>query len=116
MFTFAWLKAMLFTSRVYSSTSFTINVNITDGKTHQLALYLLDWNKQGLGDKVDILDATTGKVLSTETASNFQNGEYLVWDISGNVQIRITRQGSVWTQSLGPRESNRRWSVVVGSS
>src|SRR5687767_15521458 len=27
--------------------------------------------------------------------------------------IRSTRHGSVWTQSVAPRESSRRWSVVL---
>jgi arylsulfate sulfotransferase len=76
----------------YSSSSFTVNVDLTDGQTHQLALYLIDWDNWGGGrsEEVDILDATTGKVLSTETVSNFQNGEYLVWNVSGDVEVRIT--------------------------
>ncbi|HTU93140.1 MAG TPA: hypothetical protein VMF69_23880, partial [Gemmataceae bacterium] len=74
----------------YSPTSFTINVDITDGQTHQLALYLLDWDNQGVSEQIQILDAATGTVLSTQTASNFANGKYLVWNISGDVEIRFT--------------------------
>jgi hypothetical protein len=74
----------------YSSTSFTVNVNLTDGQTHQLALYLLDWIRSNRSEQVQILDATTGNVLSTQNASNFGNGEYLVWNVSGNIQIKIT--------------------------
>jgi hypothetical protein len=74
----------------YAATSFTVDVNITDGQTHQLALYLLDWDSRGRSERVDILDPTTGAVLNSQTASGFANGEYLVWNISGHVQIRIT--------------------------
>src|SRR5262249_6164317 len=74
-----------------SNSSFTVNVNITDGQTHQLALYLLDWDQNGArSERVDILDAATGSVLSTQSVSGFQNGEYLVWNVSGDVNIRIT--------------------------
>jgi hypothetical protein len=48
----------------------------------------------GRNEEVDILDATTGTVLSTQTASDFDNGEFLVWNVSGNIQIRITNLNS----------------------
>jgi len=80
----------------YSPTSFTVNVNLTDGQTHRLALYLLDWDQFGGGrnEQVQILDAMTGTVLDTRSASNFSNGEYLVWNVSGDIQIRITNLNS----------------------
>jgi hypothetical protein len=78
----------------FSQSSFTINVNITDGQTHQLALYLLDWDKQGRKERIQITDATTGTVLDTESASNFSNGEYLVWNVSGDINITITNLNS----------------------
>jgi hypothetical protein len=57
-----------------------------------LALYLLDWDQYGGGrnEQVQILDATTGNVLSTESAANFANGEYLVWNVSGDIEVRVT--------------------------
>ena len=81
---------------VFRPTSFTVNMDLTDGQTHQLALYLLDWDQYGGGrnEQVQILDATTGNVLSTETASNFSNGEYLVWNVSGDIEVRITNLNS----------------------
>jgi hypothetical protein len=78
----------------YSTTSFTINVNITDGQTHPLALYLLDWDKKGRNEQVQITDATTGTVLDTESVSNFSTGQYLVWDASGDINIKITNLNS----------------------
>jgi hypothetical protein len=74
----------------YAANSFTIDVNLTDGQAHQLALYLLDWDHQGRSERVDILDTNTGTVLNSQTVSGFGNGEYLVWNLSGHVQIRIT--------------------------
>jgi hypothetical protein len=79
-----------------SGQGFTVNVNITDGQTHQLALYLLDWDQYGGGrsEQVQLVDATSGTVLNTQSVSNFGNGEYLVWNVSGDIQIRITSQDS----------------------
>jgi hypothetical protein len=76
----------------YSTTSFTVDVNLTDGAAHQVALYLLDWDGNGRGEKVDVLDAASGDVLDTRTASGFGGGQYLVWTLGGHVQLRLTRQ------------------------
>ena len=41
---------------------------------------------------MQISDASTGAVLSTQTVSSFQSGVYLDYAVSGNVVITITRQ------------------------
>ncbi|HEV3236865.1 MAG TPA: hypothetical protein VGZ25_07740, partial [Gemmataceae bacterium] len=74
----------------YSGSSFTVDVKLTDGQTHQVSMYLLDWDSAGRSERVDILDAATGTVLSSQTASSFNGGKYLVWNLSGHVQIRVT--------------------------
>lgn len=75
--------------------SFNINVNLTDGKTHQVGLYLLDWDSAGRTETVQITDAASGAVLSTQNISNFSNGDYLVWNLSGNVNITVTCTASL---------------------
>jgi hypothetical protein len=74
----------------YAADSFSIDVNLTDGQTHQVALYQLDWDNGGRSERIDILDATTGALLDTETTSSFAGGQYLVWNLSGHVIIRVT--------------------------
>ena len=74
----------------YSPTSFTIDINLTDGQVHQVALYALDWDNAGRQEEVDVVDPATGAVLDSETLSNFSGGEYLVWNLSGHVQLRVT--------------------------
>ena len=76
----------------YSATSFTVDVNLTDGQTHDLELYFLDWDSTARGEKVQISNASTGAVLNTETVSSFHSGVYLDWAVSGNVVITITHQ------------------------
>jgi hypothetical protein len=79
----------------YSGSSFTVGVNLTDGAQHQLAVYAVDWDNQGRSERIDLINATTGAVLDSRTLSNFQGGEYLVWDVSGNVQIKVTNLGGM---------------------
>jgi hypothetical protein len=75
----------------YSATSFTVNVNVTDGRTHRVALYVLDWDNSGRAQTIDVLDAASGTLLNSQSVSGFSGGKYLVWTVSGNVNIRFTR-------------------------
>jgi PKD repeat protein len=75
----------------YSTTSYTVDVNLTDGQTHGLALYLLDWDRGGLSERIDVKDALSGATLGSWTVSSFANGEYLVLNVSGHVTVQLTR-------------------------
>jgi subtilisin family serine protease len=74
-----------------TATSMTVDINFTDGNAHQFALYLMDWDHDGGGrsERVDILDGS-GNVLDTRSASGFGNGQYLVWNGTGHVVVRLT--------------------------
>jgi subtilisin family serine protease len=73
----------------YSASSFTLDVNITTG-THQLALYAVDWPDQGRSEQIKVVDANNpSNVLDTRTIAGFANGIYLVWNITGHVQIIV---------------------------
>lgn len=80
-------------STYYSSSDFDINVNLTDGNTHRIALYLLDWDSTARSETVTILDAHSDAVLDTESFAGFHGGEYVSWEISGDVTIRVTKTG-----------------------
>jgi hypothetical protein len=80
-------------STYYSPTSFDINVNLTDGITHRISLYLLDWDTTARTENIEILNAQTNAVLDTESFSNFHNGDYAAWYITGDVIIKVTRTG-----------------------
>jgi hypothetical protein len=69
---------------------FTFSANLTDGKVHRLSFYLLDWDRQGRSETITLTNAANGVKLDTEVASNFQNGTYFIWDISGNVNVQFT--------------------------
>ena len=65
-------------------------MNLTDGQTHDLELYFLDWDSTTRGETVQISNASTGAVLNTETVTSFNSGVYLDWAVSGNVDITFT--------------------------
>ena len=72
--------------------SFTVDVDVTNGQSYNLELYVLDYNGgNARSEQIQLSNAGTGAVLSTETVSNFTDGAYLNWTISGNVLITITK-------------------------
>lgn len=77
----------------FSATSFDIKVNLTDGNAHRIALYCLDYTSYGRKQNVDVIDAVTGVLLNRQAVSNFGNGAYLVWNVTGNVIFRVTSTG-----------------------
>jgi hypothetical protein len=87
------------TSRIastwYLSGTFTFDVNLTDGNPHQFALYALDWDAVGRTQTIQIVDANTNAVLDTRTLTGFNNGVYLVWNLSGHVKVNV-----IWTGGL----------------
>jgi hypothetical protein len=74
-------------------TSFAVDVGLSDGQVHDLELYFLNWDGLGRSEQVQISDAASGAVLSTQTVSSFQSGVYLDYAVSGNVVITITDVG-----------------------
>lgn len=74
----------------YTAGSMTVDLPITDGKTHELAVYCLDWDNVGRSQTLEILNLA-GAVLDTRTVSAFSSGAWVVWQVSGHVRLRVTR-------------------------
>ena len=77
----------------YGYSPFTVDVRLTDGAAHQVALYSVDWDIVGRSQRIDVLNADTGAVLDTRTLTGFSGGLYLVWNLSGHVTFRLTNAG-----------------------
>ena len=75
----------------YQSNNLLVDVAFPDRTIHQVAVYFLDWNLKGRSETVELVDAGTGAVLDRRTVSNFTNGTYVVWDVSGNFNLQIKR-------------------------
>jgi hypothetical protein len=88
-------------STYYAASSFSINVTINDGGAHRVALYLLDWDAGSRVETISIQDAITHTVLSTQTFSGFQNGQYAAWTITGNVVIQVTANSGINAAASG---------------
>jgi len=73
----------------FSSTVFNIDIAFSDTALHQVAIYALDWDYRSRAETIRILNPY-GVVLNTQSLSGFQNGDYLVWQVSGHVQIQVT--------------------------
>ena len=68
----------------------SVDVDLTDGNTHQVALYALDLDTTSRAERIDVLDAVSGVTLDTRMISSFSGGEYLVWNLKGHVTLKIT--------------------------
>jgi sugar lactone lactonase YvrE len=73
--------------------SFSINMNLTDGNTHKISLYLLDWENAKRSEQITIVDTISQAVLSSESFSAFSGGIYEIWTVKGNVQIQVAFTG-----------------------
>ena len=77
----------------YSSGQFTVDINLTDGQSHTVSLYALDWDSNSRSERVDVIDPNSGAVLDSQTLSSFNGGTYLSWSLKGHVQLRFTTLG-----------------------
>ncbi len=73
-----------------ATVGFSANLNLTDGNTHQVSFYMVDWNNVGLDEQIQVVDATNGSVLQTIQLSNFADGAYVTLNLQGNVTINFT--------------------------
>jgi hypothetical protein len=73
----------------YSPSQFALDLDLTDGASHQVALYFVDWDTSDRQQRVEILDAG-GNVLDSRDVAAFHGGLYLSWTITGHVTIRIS--------------------------
>jgi fibronectin type 3 domain-containing protein len=75
----------------YSPSTFTVDLDLIDKQPHRAAFYCVDWNAGDRVQTIEVLDASTGAVLDSQTLSSFGEGAYLVWNLQGSVQIRFSR-------------------------
>jgi subtilisin family serine protease len=76
-----------------SATYEDVNVAMTDGLVHTVTLYVADYKRQHLTEQVQVLDSASGGILATEELSNFKQGQFVSFNVSGAVTFRITRTG-----------------------
>ncbi len=80
-----WHTIPLYTA----GTQFDLAFNFTDGQTHQLALYIVDWDNHNLAQSFEIIDPATGNVLDTRPLGSFSGGAYIIWQVTGQIIVRV---------------------------
>ncbi len=95
----ALLKSTMAVDRIasafYSATSFRIRINLTDGNTHQVAVYFLDLDSATRNEQITVLDSYSNAVLDQRTLSNVHNGVFGVWSMRGDVTLQVTNAGGL---------------------
>jgi hypothetical protein len=72
----------------YSGSELDLRLNLTDGQTHRVAIYCVDFDSGGRQQTVELYDVASGTVLQTRSISSFTGGVWLVFDVKGNIGIR----------------------------
>jgi uncharacterized protein (TIGR03437 family) len=80
-------------ARWESSSFFTVEVNFTDGLTHRVAIYAVDWDGSNRQQRVDVIDWATNVLLDSRGMSSFNGGQYLVWNLRGRVKFIVNKVG-----------------------
>ena len=75
----------------YSASSFEIDLNLTDGATHVVSFYCVDWDASERTQRIEILDFNTRQVLDEAELQEFGDGIYLTYRINGRVIIRFSQ-------------------------
>jgi uncharacterized protein (TIGR03437 family) len=78
-------------ARWETSSFFSIDVNLTDGLTHRVALYGVDWDGSNRQQRIDVVDWATNVLLESRTMSSFNGGQYLVWNVRGRVKFIVNK-------------------------
>ncbi len=71
--------------------SLSIDLSITGSAAHRVSFYVLDWDGAGRAEHFEIIDIGTGTTLDAHDLAQFQNGIYVVYDLLGAVQIRLSK-------------------------
>ena len=87
----------------YSNSDQTMSVTIgIDGeREYQVALYFVDWNRNGCRQAVEMMDAgTLNQVAPVKIVDDFSGGAYLVYKYNKSAKFRINKvRGSLVTLS-----------------
>ena len=70
----------------------TVDIAMVDDRDYDLAIYCVDWDRQGRRQTVDLFDLTTYKRLApAQLLEAFEEGKYLIFRCRGSVRIRINQ-------------------------
>lgn len=77
------------------SGSFDMNFTFSDSAPHRVVIYCLDWEGSSRIQTIEVRSAATNALLDSQVLSNFSNGVYLRWNLSGNIKLKVINTGPV---------------------
>lgn len=75
----------------HNTNDFYLMLQFQDDATHQVSLYFVDYDRAGREQRLEILDQSTGNRIEEATISDFGNGVWVSYNLSGRVSIKVTR-------------------------
>jgi hypothetical protein len=72
-----------------------VEIELDEGQEKTVTLYFLDWDRNRRWNVVDAIDTKTRELLHSYNLTDFQQGIYLQYRVSGKVAFRIS---NVWTR------------------
>ena len=76
-----------------SASSESVELNFNDGAVHQVELYVADLDHKRRTESVQLTSVATGAILNTQSVTAFTKGEYLIYDLRGDVKLTLTNAG-----------------------
>ena len=70
----------------------TIDIQCKQKQSYQLALYMVDWEKEARRSAIEIFDLDNKALLMpVKQVNNYQDGKYIVIDVDRSIRIRINQ-------------------------
>jgi hypothetical protein len=83
-----------------TSDSGSVTLYVNDAQPHRLALYVCDFEKAGREQTIELLDLQGHTLAPACTVSGFETGNWLRFQFSGNIQVRLRNRKSSSTAVL----------------
>ena len=82
------------------NSAYGIDLALPEDRFTQVTLYVPSWDIPEHGVNVEILDLATKRQLHQQRLSKLWDGAYVVYNLSGNVRVRIAANGWWYTAKL----------------
>ena len=92
------VTSMNYAASWFDAVSLDLDLPFSDFETHQVAIYCVDWDETPVAtQKFQIFDKSqaTPLLLDTQTLASFGGGIYMIWELSGDIRISVTSDGTV---------------------
>src|SRR6185503_16208244 len=85
----------------YNEKAFFIDITSASSNPYQLSIYVLDWDRLRRSQTIEAIDPLSKETLDRQLVSEFQEGKYVTWLISGSIRLQFTREGGPNTLVMG---------------